>query len=219
MEADAEADAERGPLRTCVLTREEGMRDRMVRLVAAPDGRIVPDLAANLPGRGIWLSARADVLLNLRLHAALARAARRQVSVPSTLAEEIRAGLQQRFMDRIGLARRAGQAVAGFEKVKAWLASGRAGLIVTASDGSADEMARLIGRQVSLPVLRIVPASVLGAAFGRERTVHVAVAAGGIARSLESEAFRLAGMLDYRGAGGEGRDSAQAHRGKDLDGV
>ncbi len=34
----------------------------MIRFVVGPDRQIVPDLAARLPGRGIWLSASWDVL-------------------------------------------------------------------------------------------------------------------------------------------------------------
>ena len=30
---------------------------RLIRFVAAPDGAVVPDVAASLPGRGLWVSA------------------------------------------------------------------------------------------------------------------------------------------------------------------
>ena len=46
-------DDERGPLRRCVVTREQGERGRMLRFVLGPDRQIVPDIAARLPGRGM----------------------------------------------------------------------------------------------------------------------------------------------------------------------
>ncbi len=57
-----EPESETGPLRRCVLTRQRLPKERMIRFVVGPDRQIVPDLAAKLPGRGIWLSASADVL-------------------------------------------------------------------------------------------------------------------------------------------------------------
>ena len=38
----------------------------MIRFVLGPERQIVPDLAARLPGRGMWLSARADVIETAR---------------------------------------------------------------------------------------------------------------------------------------------------------
>src|SRR6201996_4841333 len=57
-----EDDAETGPLRRCVVTRERLPKEQMIRFVVGPDRQIVPDLAARLPGRGIWLSASLDVI-------------------------------------------------------------------------------------------------------------------------------------------------------------
>src|SRR6201994_1370080 len=53
---------ETGPLRRCIVTRERLPKERMIRFVVGPDRQLVPDLAARLPGRGIWLSACRDVL-------------------------------------------------------------------------------------------------------------------------------------------------------------
>src|ERR1700741_4577093 len=60
--ADDNAEPETGPLRRCIITRERLPKERMIRFVVGPDRQIVPDLAARLPGRGIWLSASSDVL-------------------------------------------------------------------------------------------------------------------------------------------------------------
>src|SRR5579875_358757 len=57
-----EDEEETGPLRRCIVSRERGERARMIRFVVGPNGEVVPDLAAKLPGRGIWLSARRDML-------------------------------------------------------------------------------------------------------------------------------------------------------------
>ena len=65
-----DAEPETGPLRRCIVTRERLPKERMIRFVVGPDRQIVPDLAARLPGRGIWLSASADVLKSGDAHEA-----------------------------------------------------------------------------------------------------------------------------------------------------
>lgn len=175
----------------------------MIRFVVAPDGRIVPDLAARLPGRGIWLSADADVLETARMRGGFAKAARAPVSVPPDLLSGLQAALARRIAEQLGLARRAGQAVAGFTKAREWLERGRVALIVQAADGSPEERARLLGAWNG-PVLAPLPGAVLGTVFGRERAVHVAVSAGGLAERIRIEADRLAGLMAPSDGGSDG---------------
>ncbi|CAH2601403.1 RNA-binding protein [Rhodovastum atsumiense] len=191
----------------------------MIRFVVAPDRRVVPDLAARLPGRGIWLSARGDVIETACTRGAFARAARGPVTVPSDLRSELQAALSRRFADQLGLARRAGQAVAGFAKAREWLGSGRVALVVQARDGSAEERQRFLGGWGG-PVVTPLDGARLGALFGRDHVVHVAVARGRLAETLEHEAARLAGLAtDVRagqcGGRGDGRRGGAVRRGTD----
>jgi predicted RNA-binding protein YlxR (DUF448 family) len=198
----------------------------MIRFVVGPDRSIVPDLAAKLPGRGIWLSARADVLETARAKGGFARAARGPVTVPADLVTMVRNGIVRRIIEFLGLARRAGQAVAGFEKAQALLRAGRAGLVVEAADGSADERARFLsGSPSGLRVVAPVEAAALGAVFGRDRAVHVAIVPGRLADALAEEAERLAGFADRVFADGavdltkvgSGGDAGQTRRHKPAD--
>lgn len=166
----------------------------MLRFVVGPDRTLVPDLAARLPGRGIWLSARRDVVENGRTRGAFARAARGPVIVPADLNEVVRTALVRRVGELIGLARRAGQAVAGFERAREWLQTGRAGLVVQASDGSPDECRRLMSGARSVTSVRPLAAAPLGAIFGRDHVVHAAIASGRLAEAIAIEAERLAGV-------------------------
>jgi predicted RNA-binding protein YlxR (DUF448 family) len=191
---EAEADAPlTGPLRRCALTRARLAKEDMIRFVIAPDGRVVPDLAARLPGRGIWLSARGDVIETARTRGVFAKAARTPVQVPADLLDMLRAALERRIGEHLGLARRAGQAVAGFVKAREWLRTGRAGLVIGAAEGSAEERARLLGGWTG-PVLAPLSGRELGAVFGREHVAHVAVARGRLADTIRRETERLAGL-------------------------
>lgn len=198
-----DADPETGPLRRCVVTRERLPKERMIRFVRGPDGRLVPDLLARLPGRGLWLSASTDVLqfggndeaATRQLARAFARAAREPVTVPPDLLSLLQAALARRVGELLGLARRAGQAVAGFEKARAELQAGRAKLVVQASDGSAAERARFLsGLGSTVEIIDPLPGEALGHVFGRDYLVHVAVTPGKLADSLAQEAGRLAGL-------------------------
>lgn len=181
-------------MRRCIVTREQGPRDRMIRFVLGPDRTVVADLAARLPGRGMWLSARADVLETARVKKAFSRAARGPVVYPADLSVLVLEGLARRIADHLGLARRAGQAVAGFAKAREWVEAGRAGLVVQASDGSEAERRRLLSGAREVPVAWPMDAASLGALFGRDQAVHVAVAQGRLAETLTSEIVRLSGV-------------------------
>lgn len=231
---------ENGPLRRCVVTRERLPKERMIRFVLDPDRRLIPDLAARLPGRGMWLSASWDVLNSHAagrsqtsvgkpvadggagglvasstsvvgsgfgtggdrlLARAFARAARGPVTVPPDLADILRSGLVQRIAALLGLARRAGQAVAGFEKAREMLRAGKARLVIQAADGSAAERARFLsGLETVLgaapKVIDPIPGADLGRVFGRDYVVHVAVAPGKLADQLVMESGRLAGLTN-----------------------
>jgi len=192
---------ETGPLRRCIITRERLPKERMIRFVVGPGRVLVPDLIATLPGRGIWLSASRDVLETARaqggLGRAFARAARGPVTVPPDLPAVLEAALIRRIGELLGLARRAGQAVAGFDKAREFMRTGRARLVLQASDGSAGERARFLsGVGDSVVVLAPVSAAVLGRVFGRDHVVHVAISVGRLGERLAVEAGRL---IELRG--------------------
>jgi len=198
--ADDDDAPETGPLRRCIVTRERLEKTAMLRFVIAPDRSVVPDLAARLPGRGIWLSAKADVLETARAKGGFARAARGPVTVPADLADIVRTGLRRRITELLGLTRRAGQAIAGFEKAQAIVKAGRDGLLVQAADGSEDECTRFrAGAPDGLRVIAPLDGAALGAVFGRDRVVPVAVTPGRLADALADETARLLGVTEARG--------------------
>ncbi len=202
---DDTPDALADGMRRCLVSRERMPRERLLRFVVSPDGAMVPDLAERLPGRGYWLSARTDMVEMAMRRGGFARAARRPVAVAPDLPARLRQGLEQRIGETLGLARRAGQVVFGFTRAQEWVRAGRAGLIVSASDGSAEERARLLAGR-PLPVLQPLDAARLGAAMGRDHVVHVAVAPGRLAERLAVDAERLAGLTPPAGETGSGRD-------------
>ncbi|MEV8467988.1 RNA-binding protein [Fluviibacterium sp. DFM31] len=187
------------PERRCIVTGERGGKDGLIRFVLGPEDRIYPDLAGKLPGRGIWVTADREVLGKAVKKKAFARAARQSVSVPQDLVEQVEAGLTQRVVGTLSLARKAGLAVAGYEKTKAFLVSGQAIALLQASDGSPRGKAKLRPPEGSNGLIEVLTAAELGLAFGRESVIHGALAAGGLTTRVVEEAARLQGMRRKHG--------------------
>lgn len=215
--------------RRCIVTGEVRPIEQLLRFAVDPEGRVVPDIAGRLPGRGLWLVPRHDIILQACERNQFSRAARRAVSVypardysaqdrqpalpGEALSAAVEALLVRRCSDLIGLARRAGQAVMGFEKVQSWLrtlpATGRQRpVLIQARDGAAGSCDRLgrLADAVDAEVLRadVLTTAELGQVFGRDRVVHVGLSAETrLAQSFVGEAVRLAGLRPAVGNGGD----------------
>lgn len=180
--------------RRCIASNVSKPMVELLRFVVGPDNSIVPDITGRLPGRGIWLSADRISIKTACERSLFDRAARRAVIVDDRLAERIEGLLVRQCTDLLGLARRAGQAVAGFVKVRSWLQQGQASLLFSALDGAADGREKLQRMARGVPVVAVLRAEELGVAFARERSVHVAVASGGLATKLTQNTVRLSGF-------------------------
>lgn len=181
--------------RRCLITGDVQDKAGLVRFALGPDGVVVPDLAEKLPGRGLWLTANRKTIEKAIAKGAFSRGARASAKAPDGLVDQVVAGLTKRVIELISLARKSGSAVAGFEKVKDWLAAGRVKVLLQASDGSdrgkgklwTPEGARWFG---------CLTASELGLAFGRDHVIHSALSRGGLAEKIIRDASRLNGLRE-----------------------
>jgi uncharacterized protein len=161
-----------GTLRRCIVSGESGLPETMLRFVIGPDDQVVPDLARRLPGRGMWVTAHRDLVARAVVRQHFSRAARRAVRADVELAERVERLLFERVLDLVGLARRAGRAVAGMAKVEQQVRLGRVALVLVATDAGADGRRQLGGLKQAM----FADAATLGAIFGRDAAVYVAIA-------------------------------------------
>ncbi len=166
----------------------------MLRCVVGPGQEVVPDVEGRLPGRGFWLSAQRDMINTACAKNLFAKAARARVTAPVDLADRVERLLARRCLDRIGLARRAGQVVAGSDQVRAWLRAGRAAVLVAADDGAPGGGAGIRALAPGVPVVDLFSGAELGGALGRQGVAHLVLAPGRLAEGLLAEAARLAGF-------------------------
>ncbi len=197
-----------GPLRRCIVTGAITHKERLLRFVVGPEGRVVPDVAGRLPGRGLWLSPSRNIVKRACAKAAFARVARRAVVSPDDLDDQVERLLAGRLMDGLGLARRAGQAVAGYEKVRAFLRRGPVRVLFTAADASQTALAKCRtlrqGQSPEAPeVIGWLSGAELGAAFGRDRVTLAAVRPGALAERFIGDAARIEGFRDGAAAAAE----------------
>ncbi len=90
-EPEEKTAAANSPQRRCIVTGEVRERAGLLRFVVGPDGVLVPDVEARLPGRGLWLTPRRDIVERAVAKRLFARAARGPVSVPAEFADRIEA--------------------------------------------------------------------------------------------------------------------------------
>lgn len=184
------------PERRCIVTRASAPKEGMIRFVRSPDGVLTPDLAEVLPGRGLWLTARRDIVETAVAKRQFGRALKAAVDVPANLADRIEALLVVRCVDLLGLLNRAGQLSVGAMRAREWVRAGKAALLLTAADSDGRDGADLKQAARDIDVADVLRSEELGRAIGRERIVHMAVAGGRLGDALLRETRRLAGFRD-----------------------
>jgi predicted RNA-binding protein YlxR (DUF448 family) len=182
------------PERRCIVTGEVLPKEKLIRCVAGPDGIVVPDVDAKLPGRGLWLSAARDVVNTAVAKNAFSRAAKAKVTPMEGLADRIETLLVQRCMSMVGMMRRSGGVIFGFEKTRGWLKDGRCAVVLAARDGAADGRNKIKALAGDLELIELFDAKELGHAIGRDHLVHMGFAPGRLTKRFQVEALRLQGF-------------------------
>jgi predicted RNA-binding protein YlxR (DUF448 family) len=219
------------PERRCIATMERREQDGLIRFVMAPDGAVIPDLAASLPGRGAWVTANREALELAVKRGAFPRAFKAQAKVAPDLVKQTESLLAKRALDMLGLAKRSGDLILGFEQVREAVRASRPGCLIAASDASEDQRDKVLAlvkglygpvrdANAEMPENRALPPVVdgfsgdeLGMALGRERVIHACLANGRIAHVWMGELARLAGfrrvwLPGWQPSSGSGRSEA-----------
>ena len=181
--------------RTCIVTRQSQPTEGLIRFVAAPDGSVVPDLKARLPGRGAWVSAEADAVRKAITRGLFPRAMKKPVRPDPELDKLVSDLLKTQMLGALGMAMKTGAVITGFAKVEAALKNDRVQILIHARDGAVEGWRKLEsairarknsgGAAYSPPVwVREISAEDLGLALGRENVVHAALKHGRMASAF-----------------------------------
>ena len=195
-------DRSEGSERKCIATGETQPKQGLIRFVMGPEGQVVPDVMEKLPGRGVYVASSRPALETAVKKKLFARGFKSQVQVSAGLVGEVEDQVVRRLVGLISLARKSGDAVAGFEKVKDWLSKEEARVLIQASDGSGRGKSKL-STPYKGKFIGCLTADELGMAFGRQTVIHAALASGGLSKRVVDEAQRLQGLREM--VGGNGR--------------
>lgn len=216
--------------RTCILSRDSGPRDGLIRLALSPDGEVLPDVRAKAPGRGAWIGVtRAELetaIAKGRLRGALARAFKgAALTVPDDLPARIADALERTGLDRLGLEAKAGHLLIGAERIETAARSGQLHLLLHASDARPDGAAKLaqawrVGsdregsalKGLVLPVTR----TTLSVALGRENVVHAGLTDAQAARRVRDALTRWLHFIGPERAAEPCADEAQGSSAPDI---
>lgn len=190
--------AEAGRERRDIVSGEVTPESRLIRFVAAPDGSVVPDLSRKLPGRGLWVEATRAAVDQAVKRGAFSRAAKTPLKPAADLSDQVDRLLRQRILDRLGLARRAGELTYGFEKAGVAIVNGKVAWMIEASDGAPDgrrKMLQFASRAPSRPrLLGLFSGDELSLALGLGNVIHLVFLAGRGAKRWTEDVERLSGF-------------------------
>ena len=187
------------PVRQCAATRRLRNTSELIRFVAGPDGTIVPDLAGNLPGRGVWVSADQASVAAAIASKAFSRSLKSPVSVDPGLPAQVEKLLLKRALAALSLANKAGLVVAGFDQVNAAIERGKLAAVLHGQDAAAGGCAKLDRKFEHVAAAAGKPASIVACltieqmslAMGRSNVVHAGLIHGGATTRLLAETERL----------------------------
>ena len=179
----------------CLGTRERLPRDEMIRLVCAPDGRVLVDRYLKAPGRGAHLCYTRVAIEQAVRRRAFAKAFKGPVGpveVEPLIAAVIEA-IDARVDDLLSLGRRSGRVISGADVVER--AGARLRLIILATDTAPGTVERFRGRAAAIgcPCRSFADREHLGTTQGKVERAILGVTDEALARRLLRE-------LDWRAA-------------------
>ncbi|MBB3442446.1 RNA-binding protein [Rhizobium sp. BK379] len=197
--------------RMCIVTRESGSPEELIRFVAAPDGTVVPDLKRELPGRGCWVKVDRSLVEKAVAKKLFARALKADVKAAEDLGERVERLFLQQLLQMMNMARKAGQLVTGSAKVDAAIRSGAALAVFHSTDAAADGVRKIdqarkawhLGMETEeeIPSFRLFSESEMEGVMGQNAFIHAAVLAGQAGEGV----VKRAKMLEQYRNGGQSR--------------
>ena len=190
--------------RTCIVTRQAGETDDLIRFVVGPDSIVFPDLKRKLPGRGCWVTADRLHVDKAVAKGLFARAFKKPVVVSPDMGGMIDALLAKSALGALGLARKAGLVALGAAKVDTAVRAGKALLVLHAHEGAEDGVRKITqARKATVylggpatPAYKLFSEAELGLALGATNVIHAAVLAGDAGKTV---AKRMVALDRYRG--------------------
>lgn len=188
-------------LKICFVEKKAYPREEMLRFVISPERVVVFDVNEKLPGTGIWLYPTASNLKNAIQKKLFYKAAGGTVTIPEELFESIQKTLKERCLNLLGLARKAGYLVFGFEGVKKAIETQEIIIAFEATDSSEKGKTKIYRPTDEFLICSCFTREELGQVTGQEAQVHIVVLKSKIATELKQTALKLDLLSDLEKKG------------------
>lgn len=192
--------------RMCIVTRESGPADTLIRFVAGPDGIVVPDLKRQLPGRGCSVKASRALVDQAVKKQLFARALKTDAKALPELGAQVDRLLLSQLTGMMNMARKAGQFISGTMKVDDAVRSGRAIAVFHATDAAGDGIRKISNARKAvsfmldddeeIPAFRLLSFDEMQALMGDNAFIHAVALAG---QAGEGVVKRAKLLETYRG--------------------
>ncbi|MCJ8149362.1 RNA-binding protein [Shinella sp. H4-D48] len=204
--------------RMCIVTREKGEADDLIRFVLGPDGSVVPDLKRQLPGRGCWVKAERAIVDKAVARKLFGRALKAEAKAAPELGAEVDRLIAAQLGGMMNMARKAGQFITGSSKVDQAVRALAALAVFHATDAAADgvrkiDQARkaasfLTDDETEIPSFKLFSESELEGVLGQNAFIHAAALAGQagegvVKRAIMLEKYRGDSLMMAKGGAGQ----------------
>ena len=177
--------------RKCIVSGEVKEKSELLRFVDE-QGHLVPDFQKKLKGKGIYVTNSKQMLQKAVEKKLFTKAAKRQLKEESEIVEIVENLMRKRGLDFLNLARKAGVAISGFEKVSEKLKQNKVAFIMQAKDAGEDGKKKIASLLKDTPIFdNLYAIEELDAALNRINTVHVAFLKSEMATVAYSEFVKI----------------------------
>lgn len=129
--------------RKCIVTGQTKSQHELIRFVLAPDKTVIPDLKANLPGRGVWVTTQKSSVEEAVKRKLFQRHFETNCKVSLEIEAQIADLLKKAALGRLKIANKAGLAIYGFTKLMAALEKQTIIALIHAKEASKPEAEKL----------------------------------------------------------------------------
>lgn len=166
-------------MRVCVSCRESAQKKSLERFIYHEESGLIFDLRQKAPGRGTYVHARRECLLDAAQKGGFSRGFKTRVQVDAeTLLNDVRVGVHRRLQEGLRVALKSQKLYLGGTAVAEAVKSEQVGLLLVARDASESTRHKFSSNaeRKGIPVRQTLGGEELGALSGRAFVAVVAVA-------------------------------------------
>lgn len=161
--------------RKCIITGEIKPKNELLRFTLLKNGDFIPDFNKKFSGKGVYISNSKSLMEKAFKTIKIGKILHCNVNPYPDLASLVEKILAAKGLEVLNLARKSGNLVLGFEKVKDSIIKGKAAFVVEAKDAGNDGKEKIGALCKTLEKFSLYDSATFDKAFSHETTVYLAV--------------------------------------------